>query len=64
MAIGKQSHLVTFRKWKTLVESGDSRLLDLPALCSDEDGGKVVYTIPNYHYLDKNADQDTMDNVV
>ena len=46
------------------MESGDSRLLDLPALCSDEDGGKVVYTIPNYHYLDKNAGQDTMDNVV
>ncbi|HHX8641012.1 TPA: hypothetical protein ACVO4S_003158 [Vibrio diabolicus] len=62
------------------------KIMDVCALCSDDDGHKVVYTIPRNHYLvgtylngkcfillydgevkhylDKNSDQNTKNNVV
>ncbi|MDF5300685.1 hypothetical protein P3697_01560 [Vibrio parahaemolyticus] len=62
------------------------KIMDVCALCSDDDGHKIVYTIPRYHYLvgtylngkcfillydgkvkhylDKNAEQETKNNVV
>lgn len=62
------------------------KIMDVCALCSDDDGYKIVYTIPRYHYLvgtylngkcfillydgkvkhylDKNAEQETKNNVV
>lgn len=93
----KVSVLMANGDWKTIpfggfMEVGNVvgvrrlKIMDVSALCSDNDGHKVVYTIPRHHYLvgtylygkcfillydgevkhylDKNADQDTKNNVV